>query len=64
MKYRSDIGHFRGGSRVEFNYFAVCDRRFDWHTIEQSGKMEVRSVLRLAGDLQRSVHAPCVAPNR
>ena len=61
MKYGSHIGHFLGCGCVEFDYFSLCDRHFDWHAIEQSGKMEVGRVLRFPGYLQRPIHAPGIA---
>ena len=61
MKNRAHAGHFLRRGSVEFDYFALCDRRFDWHAIEQSGKMEVGRVLRFPGYLQRPIHAPGIA---
>ena len=61
MKNRAHAGHFLRRGSVEFDYFALCDRRFDWHAIEQSGKMEVGRVLRFPGHLQRPIHARGIA---
>src|SRR5439155_27054046 len=64
MKDRSHAGHFLGCGRVEFGYFAVGDRCLDRHAIEQARKMEVRSVLRLAGYLERAIYARRIATDR
>ena len=63
MKDRSHAGHFLRCNDVEFGYFAVGDRCLDRHAIEQARKMEVRSVLRLSGYLERAIYPPRVATN-
>src|SRR5439155_12898267 len=57
MKDCSYARHFPGRSRVESGYFAFGDRCFDRHGVEQARKVEVRSVLRFTGYLERTIHA-------
>ena len=64
MKDRSHAGHFLRCNEVEFSDFAPGYRCLHRHAIKQARKMEVRSVLRLSGYLERAIYAPRVATDR